>query len=273
VNPENPNNIRRHTPAAAGLQRSYEFTAGIGAGYVWVPDEFLNKQSALLHEWDHTMSAVVRFLMGGNVSGDFPGAPNNPRPCGDIAGLNTLDWYPYSHEFQFDPDSPWCGEAIRASFSNNTIDWNVALVSHSLLHHFDPTLARYTLQNFTGNHCENDIQDFEEDPKNSGPACRVNAPPVVTITSPLDGSRFAEGTSISFAGSATDAEDGNVTPSLVWRSNLLVDPIGFGGSFSTILPLGSHQITATASDNASNPGGSAIAVDVFRPKPCHGPRC
>ncbi|MGD9050160.1 MAG: Ig-like domain-containing protein, partial [Anaerolineae bacterium] len=63
------------------------------------------------------------------------------------------------------------------------------------------------------------------------PLNTIEAAPVVTITAPLDGATYNEGDSISFAGSANDAEDGDLTASLAWVSDL-DGSIGTGGSFS-----------------------------------------
>lgn len=89
----------------------------------------------------------------------------------------------------------------------------------------------------------------------------VNNPPSVTITSPADGTTVSSGASVSFAGSATDAEDGDITNSLVWTSDL-DGQIGTGGSFSAILSEGSHTITAVATDSENATGSAVVNVTV-----------
>ncbi|HSF14760.1 MAG TPA: Ig-like domain-containing protein, partial [Vicinamibacteria bacterium] len=89
----------------------------------------------------------------------------------------------------------------------------------------------------------------------------VNAVPTVTITSPLDGSMFDENVSIDFTGTAGDAEDGDLTASLSWESNL-DGSIGTGGSFSTTLSAGTHTITASVSDSQGAMGEDSITVTV-----------
>ncbi|MCK4622077.1 MAG: Ig-like domain-containing protein [Desulfuromonadales bacterium] len=88
-----------------------------------------------------------------------------------------------------------------------------------------------------------------------------NTSPTVTITAPLDGSTFAEGTSISFAGTATDAEDGDLTASLAWTSSL-DGAIGTGGSFSAVLSVGNHTITASVKDSIGLTASASITVTV-----------
>jgi len=80
-------------------------------------------------------------------------------------------------------------------------------------------------------------------------------PPTVSITSPTDGSTFDSGATITFQGTANDTEDGDLTASLVWTSNI-DGQIGTGGSFSTTLSDGTHTITASVTDS-----GAATATD------------
>jgi subtilisin len=88
-----------------------------------------------------------------------------------------------------------------------------------------------------------------------------NNPPTVNITSPSDGASFASGTSINFAGSASDTEDGNLTSSLVWTSNL-DGQIGSGGSFSAVLSDGTHSITASVTDSGGASGSDTVTITV-----------
>jgi subtilisin family serine protease len=46
-----------------------------------------------------------------------------------------------------------------------------------------------------------------------------NTAPSVTITSPANGATFTTGTSISFSGAASDAQDGDLTGNLAWTSD------------------------------------------------------
>jgi len=80
------------------------------------------------------------------------------------------------------------------------------------------------------------------------PSAATNTPPVATISSPSEGT-VSSGTVLTFAGSATDAQDGDLGANLVWSSN--VDgQIGTGKSFQRTLSVGAHVITATVSDAA-----------------------
>jgi len=93
----------------------------------------------------------------------------------------------------------------------------------------------------------------------------VNRAPVVTITSPTAGAAFTTGTAITFTGSATDAEDGDRTASLVWTSNLQ-GQIGVGATFIVSnLAAGSHTITARATDTAGLAGTLTRSISVAAP--------
>ncbi len=88
------------------------------------------------------------------------------------------------------------------------------------------------------------------------------APPVITISAPGDGSSSEIGQSVAFTGSAIDPEDGNISASLSWSSSI-DGSIGSGASFSTTaLSLGSHTVTASATDSDSLSGSDVIQVSV-----------
>ncbi len=89
-----------------------------------------------------------------------------------------------------------------------------------------------------------------------------NTAPVVTITAPADGSSSTTGDAVTFAGTATDAEDGAISASLTWNSNL-DGALGSGASFSTsALTVGTHTVTASVSDSGGLSGMDSITVTV-----------
>ncbi len=105
------------------------------------------------------------------------------------------------------------------------------------------------------------------------PSCGgpVNNPPAVTITAPANNSSFNVGTSVSFSGTATDVQDGNLSANLSWTSSLN-GAIGSGASFSTsALSLGTHTITASVTDSGGLPGSAAITVNIVDPN-SNGPQ-
>jgi hypothetical protein len=94
-----------------------------------------------------------------------------------------------------------------------------------------------------------------------------NAEPVVTINGPADGSSFAIGETVTFIGSASDAEDGNITGGIQWSSSL-DGALGSGGSLSVgSLREGSHQITAGITDSDGASASDAISVTISSTPP------
>ena len=89
-----------------------------------------------------------------------------------------------------------------------------------------------------------------------------NTAPVVAISQPQTGTSVTQGTSVTFTGSASDAEDGNLSASLSWSSSI-DGVIGSGASFSTSsLSAGTHVVTASVTDGGGLSGSAGIVVIV-----------
>jgi hypothetical protein len=93
------------------------------------------------------------------------------------------------------------------------------------------------------------------------PPTGTNTAPVVAISKPVSNTTVAQGTAITFAGSATDKEDGNLTAALAWTSSL-EGPLGGGGSFSRVLSAGTHIIKASVSDSRGLTGSKQVTITV-----------
>ena len=91
----------------------------------------------------------------------------------------------------------------------------------------------------------------------------TNSPPSSTIASPSNGTTFTQGDGISFIGSGTDPEDGQLTGnSLIWASNK-DGQIGTGQSFTkTNLSVNTHTITLTAKDSKDATGTDSVTITV-----------
>ena len=115
---------------------------------------------------------------------------------------------------------------------------------------------------------DNDSDPTENDGKMyefSLPPFSGNVLPTVTITAPADGMNIIQGDAITFTGTASDFEDGNLTASLSWNSSL-DGALGSGGSVSTTsLSVGTHTITASVTDSDGGQGSDAVTVMVSAP--------
>ena len=89
----------------------------------------------------------------------------------------------------------------------------------------------------------------------------ANTAPVVNISTPSNGATFSSGMNISFSGSAEDIQDGTISSSLEWTSNI-DGSIGSGESFSTALTHGLHTIFASSTDSGGLTGQDSILITV-----------
>ena len=103
-----------------------------------------------------------------------------------------------------------------------------------------------------------------------GPSDPPPASPIVVIA-PLATTTVVSGSPLTFTGEAADAEDGNVTDSLTWSSNLDGN-LGTGGTVTApLFALGSHTITASVTDSDSLTSSDSITVNVTAPPPAPPP--
>jgi serine protease len=67
---------------------------------------------------------------------------------------------------------------------------------------------------------------------------------------------------VTFTGTATDAQDGNIAANLIWASNLQ-NQIGAGATFTTSsLVAGTHVVTAAVTDSGQLSSSAQINVTV-----------
>ncbi len=90
-----------------------------------------------------------------------------------------------------------------------------------------------------------------------------NAAPSVTITGPASGSTYTAGQRISFAGSATDPEDGALSGTALEWSSSRDGALGTGGTLEVnTLSVGTHTVTLRATDSGSRSATATVSVTV-----------
>lgn len=87
-----------------------------------------------------------------------------------------------------------------------------------------------------------------------------NTAPALTIDSVQNGALFQAGDLVTLGGTATDAEEGNISPAIQWHSSL-DGPLGNGASIQVPLGVGEHTISASITDEA---GATATATVTLR---------
>lgn len=90
----------------------------------------------------------------------------------------------------------------------------------------------------------------------------VNAPPIVAITSPANGSTRSFETPVHLAATASDPEDGVLGASIAWTSSL-DGALGAGASLDTsTLSLGTHTLTASVTDGLGLSRSAQITLTI-----------
>jgi hypothetical protein len=93
------------------------------------------------------------------------------------------------------------------------------------------------------------------------PVVPVNTAPELSISSPGSFGGFDDSTAVTFAATATDVEDGNLSNFINWTSNLDGD-LGVGANISVTLSAGNHVIVASVIDSGSLTDEDTVAVNV-----------
>lgn len=88
-----------------------------------------------------------------------------------------------------------------------------------------------------------------------------NQSPSVSISAPSNGTTVTDGTAITFSGSASDPEDGNLSSSISWSSNLDGN-LGSGASVNATLSVGTHTVTASVTDSGNASASDTVSVTV-----------
>ncbi|MCA9839296.1 MAG: S8 family serine peptidase [Trueperaceae bacterium] len=94
-----------------------------------------------------------------------------------------------------------------------------------------------------------------------------NAPPSLSISSPLSGLVHPGGLALALNATASDREDGNLNAAIAWESDL-DGSLGTGATINPVLSFGEHTITARVVDSSGVSASESIRVsvnDLFAP--------
>jgi hypothetical protein len=106
------------------------------------------------------------------------------------------------------------------------------------------------------------VSDHLSQAGNASITLMVNVAPVVTITEPADAGTVAQGTSVTFTATAEDDYDGDLGGGIAWVSDL-DGPLHTGETFTTdALTVGTHTITATATDGRSLSADDTVTITI-----------
>lgn len=90
----------------------------------------------------------------------------------------------------------------------------------------------------------------------------ANLPPTLSIDEPADNSVFHQGQAVTFIGTATDIEDGNISAAIQWSSSL-DGAIGTGSPLVVSnLNVGDHAITALVIDNGGEQDSEVVNITI-----------
>ena len=87
----------------------------------------------------------------------------------------------------------------------------------------------------------------------------------MSISAPANNTSVSLGTPVTFTGTASDAQDGDPSGSIVWTSSPQ-GQLGTGASLTTSsLSVGTHTVTALVTDSGGLGGSAQIVITVTEP--------
>jgi hypothetical protein len=90
----------------------------------------------------------------------------------------------------------------------------------------------------------------------------TNSSPSITINAPANNAEFTNTDSIALQATATDLEDGDISASILWSSDI-DGVLGTGGMLNTTLSAGTHTITATTTDSGNFSANNSVVLTIF----------
>ena len=231
-----------------------------------------------MNVWNTQSGSSFRYHYGGSASDTSTRYDNrnvvffrNTTNGGAIA--TTYSWWDSSNRlldsdivvwdggFRFFTGSSGCGTYANAAYLEDVATHEFG---HALgLNHSSSSGA--TMQSGYS-YCSQTQRTLASDDINGAkalypPTATSNTAPVVAINSPANGATFTAGSTISFAGYASDTKDGNISSKLQWTDNGA--SVGSGSLLSkTLSSAGTHVIVAKATDSGGLQGSSQVAITI-----------
>ena len=85
--------------------------------------------------------------------------------------------------------------------------------------------------------------------------------PVVLISAPATGVIVSAEFPVTLVGQALDAEAGDLTPEIVWSSDVQ-GSLGTGASLTVLLSPGLHRVTANVTDDQGQNAEATVTITV-----------
>ncbi len=253
--------------------------SGLGANGIFEEDQSTSSASGTASTG--APSQYYNTTPGDNTFGSNTAITNNTGYPDEI--FMTERWLEGDQEWSFPANGTysisllfnenWSGEAGDPRVFDVVVEGNIVLdnyrpsvaagaINTAIVETFNATVTDGTLNIDL-------IQDTQNPAIKGFDICFISGPannaPVVNISTPADNSVFETAESVAFVGSATDTEDGTISSSLSWSSDL-DGALGSGASFNTSsLTAGDHTITASVTDAGGLSSSATINLTINTP--------
>jgi hypothetical protein len=232
--------------------------------------------------WNTQSGSAFRYSYGGTVSDTATAYDNRNvalfrNTSNGSAIATTYSWWNSSNQlldsdiifwdgpFTFFTGSSGCGGVSNAAYIED-------IAAHEFGHALGLNHSEYADATMypSYSYCSQAMRTLAPDDVNGARSlypggAASNTAPSVTIGSPATGSSYVDGTTVTFTGSASDTQDGNLTGSIQWTDSVnggVATAIGSGGFFSRVLTTGTHVIVARVTDSGGLQSSSSVTITV-----------
>ena len=258
--------------AAGGVLHAVRFTP-LGAEPVTAGAPDAPEEPSAEHGWIAAVilpdsvpdAASLELRSGEQVLATMPVSANAPQVLVDVPTTGDQDRVTFTWEAT-DADGDVLTHAVRYS-ADDGASWTTVGMD---LEGSSSSVPRWALAGSAAARVQVIASDGVNTAVTTSDAFAMpNLAPELAVTSPEDGAVVSGAQTIVLAGSAFDAEDGDLSAELVWTSDL-DGRLGTGGTVTRRadeLSEGVHVITATATDAAGVTSTSSVGLTVYRIAP------
>jgi hypothetical protein len=148
------------------------------------------------------------------------------------------------------------GQSFSSTLSTGISSGSTEITIPSSVSASSQCIIRVEEEGNTGVFCDSEIFSV---------VANTNTSPTISITN--EANTYIQGSSNAITATATDVEDGDLTDSIIWSSDIQSGTLAIGGTLDTaVMNVGIHTLTATVIDAGGLSSSDTIQITITEPQ-------